>query len=319
MSKEIEDALIKIPVVKNLVFYTKKIKLSGNNTFSLYDLMELYGIGIAKGAFSNRASSIAFSFFMAMFPFALFVLNLIPYIPIEGFQKDFLQLVADNVPTKTYDAIAVIINDILNNSYKGLLSSGFLLSIFLMSNGLNAILIGFQSSYYITQTRTFFKNYLVALCMSILLVSLLIVTVGLTVLFEIIIYELQKQINLVEHIPLLELARFSIGILLILLATSFLYKFGTSDTRRIPFISSGSILTTILIIVSSYIFGIYVEKFSQYNELYGSIGTLLVLMFYIWLNCSILLLGFELNLSIQMLKKNKNISSSTTEGNEIKS
>ena len=128
MSVEIESQIEKIPVANRLMHFTKRIKLYD---FSLYDLLEMYGLGIVKGAFSDRASSIAFSFFMALFPFALFILNLIPYIPITGFQEDFLQFVSDNVPPKTYDAIAVIINDILNNSYKGLLSSGFLLSIFL--------------------------------------------------------------------------------------------------------------------------------------------------------------------------------------------
>lgn len=304
MSVEIESQIEKIPVANRLMHFTKRIKLYD---FSLYDLLEMYGLGIVKGAFSDRASSIAFSFFMALFPFALFILNLIPYIPITGFQEDFLQFVSDNVPPKTYDAIAVIINDILNNSYKGLLSSGFLLSIFLMSNGLNAIIGAFQSSYYITQKQSFWKNYLIALVMSVLMVSLLIVTVISIILFEVITYFLQNQWHMVQHIPLLQLFRFFIGFMLILLATSFLYKFSCKQTRHISFISFGSVLTAVLIVVSSFIFGIYVEKFSKYNELYGSIGTLLVLMFYIWLNCTILLLGFELNLSIQKLKQSKSI------------
>lgn len=307
MSKQIEARLQEIPVVNHIVAYAKKIKLPGYHSFTFYDLMELYVIGIVKGAFSNRASSIAFSFFMAMFPFALFILNLIPYIPIDGFQEDFLKFISENVPPKTYDAIAVTINDILNNSYDSLLSSGFLLSIFLMSNGLNAILSGFQSSYYITETRSFFKNYLLALGMSILLVSLLLATVAMLILFEVVIYFLQHKWHLVQHVPLLQFARFFIAFLLILFATSFLYKFGAKHTKSIAFFSYGSVLTSILIVVSSFIFGIYVERFSQYNELYGSIGTLLVIMFYIWLNCTILLLGFELNVSIQKLK-NKDVA-----------
>ncbi len=304
MSVEIESQIEKIPIANRLMRFAKRIKLYD---FSLYDLLEMYGLGIVKGAFSDRASSIAFSFFMALFPFALFILNLIPYIPIAGFQEDFLQFVADNVPPKTYDAIAVIINDILNNSYQGLLSSGFLLSIFIMSNGLNAIIGAFQSSYYITERQSFWQNYLVALVMSLLLVSLLIVTVISIILFEVLIYFLENQWHMVQHIPLLQLFRFFIGFMLILLATSFLYKFSCKQTRHISFISYGSVLTAVLIVVSSFVFGIYVEKFSKYNELYGSIGTLLVLMFYIWINCTILLLGFELNLSIQKIKIRKPI------------
>ena len=100
---------------------------------SFYDLIKMYSVGIFEGALSYHASAVAFSFFMALFPFALFILNLIPFIPIEGFQTDFLEFVKDGVPPNTYDAIFSIINDILNNSHSGLLSTGFFLSIFLMA------------------------------------------------------------------------------------------------------------------------------------------------------------------------------------------
>ena len=92
MSEEIEAKLDRIPIVRNLVFGLKKIKLPWLHGMSLYDLLELYGLGIVESALTYHASAIAFSFFMALFPFALFILNLIPYIPIEGFQEDFLML-----------------------------------------------------------------------------------------------------------------------------------------------------------------------------------------------------------------------------------
>lgn len=82
-----------------------------------------------------------------------------------------------------------------------------------------------------------------------------------------------------------------------------LFKFGTKEVKKVAFISIGSVFTTLLIMLSSYVFGIYVVKFAKYNELYGSIGTLLILMFYIWINCMILLLGFELNATIHKLKR----------------
>jgi membrane protein len=90
---------------------------------------------------------------------------------------------------------------------------------------------------------------------------------------------------------------------MILTTTSLLFKFGTKQISKVPFISIGSVFTTLLILLSSYVFGIYVVKFAKYNELYGSIGTLLILMFYIWINCMILLLGFELNATINKLKR----------------
>jgi len=238
-----------------------------------------------------------------LFPFALFILNLIPYIPIEGFQKDFLQFVAEGVPPKTYDAIANIINDILNNSHSGLLSSGFILSIFLMANGLNAILSGFETSHHVLIKRKFFRQYAVAVGMSLLLSFLLIVTVAAIVVFEVFIQKTIIQDVLSDNIPLLLWGRYVFVILMILITTSILFKFGIKHDKNRSFISIGSVFTTILIVLSSYGFGIWVIRFSKYNELYGSIGTLLIMMFYIWINCMILLLGFELNGAINKLKK----------------
>lgn len=310
MSAEIEERISKIPLLSRVVEPLKKVKLPWLEGLTLYDLLEHYGIGVAEGALSNRAGSIAFSFFMALFPFALFILNLIPYIPIEGFQADFLKFVEDGVPPNTFYAISNIVNDILHNSHSGLLSSGFLLSIFLMANGLNAILGGFQNSKHVLVKRGFFQQYLIAIGMSLLLSVLLIVTVATIVVFEVFIQKLTAREFLNEQIPLVVLGRYVFLILMILITTSILFKFGTKHDNTRSFISIGSVFTTIFTIIISYFFGIWVIRFSQYNELYGSIGTLLIVMFYIWINCMILLLGFELNATITKLKR-KNINTTT--------
>ncbi len=302
MSKEIEASISRIPLLRSLARLLKRVKLPWLQGLSLYDLLELYGIGIFEGALSYRAGAIAFSFFMALFPFALFILNLIPYIPIEGFQQDFLQFVEEGVPPRTFDAIATIIHDILNNSHTKLASTSFILSIFLMANGLNAILGGFETSKHIIIKRGFFHQYFVALGMSLLLSFLLLFTVAAIVVFEVFIQKTIIQDVLSDRIPLIILGRYVFVILMILITTSILFKFGTKHDKNRAFISIGSVFTTILIILSSYVFGIWVIRFSKYNELYGSIGTLLIMMFYIWLNCMILLLGFELNASISKLK-----------------
>lgn len=284
----------------------KRIKIPGFGGLSFYDLLEMYIEGIVDGAFSYHASAVAFSFFMALFPFALFILNLIPFIPIEGFQDDFLQFVKEGVPPNTYDAVATIINDILNNSHSGLMSSGFLLSIFLMANGINGILGGFESSRHVLEKRGFLHQYFVALGISLLLSILLLLTVSIIVIFEIFIQMTMIQDVLSDQIPLIILGRYIFVILMILVTSSILLRYGTKQSHKPPFISIGSVFTTVLIIISSYFFGIWVIRFSKYNELYGSIGTLLIMMFYIWINCMILLLGFELNATIHKLRKKNN-------------
>ncbi|MHC5202665.1 YihY/virulence factor BrkB family protein [Myroides sp. LJL119] len=289
----------KIPIVHKSIAFLKSIKFSFLDGYSLYDLLELYILGLVKGAFSYRAGSIAFSFFMALFPFALFILNLIPYIPLENFQIDFLIFIQNSLPPNTYDAVESILMDIMNNSYKSLLSSGFLLSIFLMTNGVFAIIGGFESSYHISISRNFLRQYLVALVLSVVLSFLLIFSVAVYVGLEILLYTVELDnafILWTRNVYLL---------VVILLTTSILYKFGAKQTKQLAFISIGSVFTTVLYILTSYLFSVYVLRFARYNELYGSIGTLLVLMFYLWINCMILLLGFELNLAISKIKSKK--------------
>lgn len=303
MSLEIEDKLLKIPVVRQLVIFGKSIKLPWLKGLSLYDLLELYIIGIVEGAVSYRATAIAFSFFMALFPFALFILNLIPFIPIKGFQDDFMAFVQQSVPPTTFDAISKIINDILHNSHSGLISTGFFMAIFLMANGVNAILGGFENSHHVTIKRKYFRQYIISLGLSILLSLILIITVATIVIFEVIIQETKIQDVLSSRIHLIEMERYTFVVAMILITTSILFKFGTKQQDKRSFISIGAVFTTILIVLSSYFFGIWVVRFSKYNQLYGSIGTLLIVMFYIWINSMILLLGFELNATIYRLRK----------------
>jgi membrane protein len=307
MTSPKESKFISFPVIKQIVLLLQKIKLPWLHGLSLYDLLDLYIVGIIEGAISYRAAAIAWSFFMALFPFMLFIFNLIPYIPLEGFQEDFLGFVQQNVPPTTFEAIQSIINDILNNSNSGLISTGFFMAIFLMANGVNSILGGFETSHHIdfSLKRKFFRQYFVSFALSLILSFLLLVTVAAIIILEYIIQKTMIQDVLSDKISILETGRYIFIVLMILISTSLLFKFGIKREKNRSFISIGSVFTTVLIILSSYFFGIWVMKFSKYNELYGSIGTLLVFMFYIWINCMILLLGFDLNASIYRIDREK--------------
>lgn len=311
MSKEIEEKLAKIPVVNVLVQFGKKIKVPGLEGMSLYDVLEMYIIGIVQGALTTRAGGIAFSFFMAIFPFMLFILTLIPYIPIDDFQDGLFGFIKDILPPKTFEAVNVVLGDIINNQYGGLLSFGFLLSIFLMTNGINAIFSGFEYSYHVKEFRNVFRSYFVSLGVSLLTSFFLIVTITLVILYEVALTKID-DIGWIDtgDLNLFYYGRALLFLLMIFTIVALLFRYGTKQGKQIRFFSAGAVLTTILSLFSFYLFGIYVLKFAKYNELYGSIGTLLILMLFVWLNAIILLLGFELNASLYSLKQqNKNSNS----------
>tara|TARA_R110001632_G_scaffold66891_1_gene157269 strand:+ start:27274 stop:28209 length:936 start_codon:yes stop_codon:yes gene_type:complete len=306
MSKEIEDKLEKIPVINLLVRFGKNIKIPGLEGMSLYDVIEMYIIGIVEGALTTRAGGIAYSFFMAIFPFMLFVLTLIPWIPIDGFQEGLMTLISEILPPQTFEAVDAVLLDIINNKQAGLLSFGFLVSIFLMTNGVNAIFGGFEYSYHVKEIRNVFRAYFLSMLVSLIMAFFLLVTVALTVFYKLMLDAIIKKEWIENETLWLQFGRGAIFLFMIFTIVSILYKYGTKSGKHSGFLSPGLIFTTILSILTFYLFGYYVNEFSKYNELYGSIGTLLILMLFIWLNAIILLLGFELNASIYSLRrKNK--------------
>ena len=303
MSTEIEEKLLKIPVVRTVVKLLKRVILPGFKGLSLYDLLETYITGIIEGTFSSRASAVAYSFFVAIFPFTLFIMALIPYIPIEGFNVSFLSFIQEVLPPQTADFFYPAISDIaLNPRGGGVLSFVIILSLFLASNGVNALFSAFEYSFHVQLNRSFFKQYFVALIVSIVLALLLLITVSFILYGEYVIHTLKGNHLIQNDLFWIAVMQIGIFVIMVYVIIAILYYFGTVEGKESKFFSIGALVTTFLFIVTTYLFGIYINNFSQYNELYGSIGALLIMMFYIWINSNLLLLGFELNISLQRLK-----------------
>ena len=297
MSKSIHS----IPVINKIVQLLDAIKLPGFKGFSIYDLLEMYVLGIVKGTLSSRAGSIAFSFFMALFPFLLFVLNLIPFIPIDNFDRILLEFIELLLPIEIQSFITEIFQDIQSKPRGGLLSSVFLLSIFLTANGVSSIFTNFEDSYHVDKSRNIFNQYLYATGVAVLLAFTLLITVAISIYVE--IFLLQNLPALIENtINWIRTAQLFFFVIMAYLSVALLYYFGTIDGKKANFFSAGALMTTLLFISTTFLFGIYIDNFSTYNQLYGSIGALLIFLLYIWLNSNILLLGFELNATLTRFK-----------------
>ncbi|MBT8235641.1 MAG: YihY/virulence factor BrkB family protein [Bacteroidia bacterium] len=316
----IEAKLNKLPVFRQFFGLLKKIKLKAFEGLSMYDLVKMYIQGIVKGALSTRASAIAFSLFMAIFPLLIFLITLIPFlIPYvsvgnENFDSQFLLFLESFLPDATGEYFAEIYHQIKGQKSGGLLSSAFIISIFLMTSGVNAIFGGFEKSYHIEFSRNSFKQYAYALMVGLILSISLIIGAVAYVYFEFYIlgylgewaattqgYDLTKT-----DIFLARGGKVFFFILISYLTTATLYYFGTAEGKKAKFFSYGALISTLLFLLTSYLFGIYIEKFARYNELFGAIGGLLILMVYIWINANILLLGFELNATLNSLRKKIN-------------
>ena len=284
----------------NIFFdFLRQIKFKGLYGFSLYELFRLYLTGLLKGSITTRAGSISFSFFMAFFPFVLFVLNLIPFFPIENFDQIFLDLIESLIPKESSNFFHEIFIDINSKKRTGLLSTTLFLSIILIGNGVNSIFSGFSDSYHIEFSRNFIKQYLYAVMVGLILVLVVLFATIFSIFFDFLI---TKNIIVISFVFFL--LKYVFLILIALVSFSSLYFFGTVQGRNLKFFSPGSVMTTLLLLLSTYFFGVYIDNFSNYNELYGSIGAVIIMMLFIWVNSISLLLGFELNVVIYKMKNN---------------
>ena len=300
MNSTTKKLIDRVPLLNKLVALLKRIPLGKGQQFSLYALLELYTIGIVRGALTYRASAISYSFFVAIFPFLLVVLNLIPYIPINDFQQDFWVFLDNLLPPGTHRFFEDIFMDIAGKKRAGLLSTVFILSIFLTTNGINAVFGGFEYSYHVVNTRGVVRQYFISMGVAMLLVVLILFSVIFWLAFEYI--RGMRIFEFFEGNPyFFPLVKKIFFIFITYLSVSILFHFG-SPQKGMRFFSAGSFLTLVLFILTTYGFGIYIENFAQYNQLYGSIGALLIFLLYIWLNATILLLGFELNASLMKLQ-----------------
>src|SRR6056297_419922 len=317
MSLEIEQRLEKIPIVNWFVRLLKNIRLPGFEGLSIYDLTEMYIVGIIQGTLSTRASEIAFSLFLALFPLLIFMVTLVPYlfeyvsIQNADFEGQFQLFLESFLPTATGEYFGEVFQQIKDQKRGGLLSSAFILSIFLAANGVNAIFGGFETSYHINLNRNFFRQYLFALMVGLILAILIILGFVMFIYFEVyvLVYLDEFQSRLGGYVMEdgdrtgVQIAKVLFFVVLSYFTTAVLYYFGTREGKQAHFFSVGALMTTILFVITSYLFGVYVDKVARYNELYGALGGLLILLVYIWLNSNILLLGFELNASLNSLRK----------------
>ncbi len=289
---------------RKFVVFLKRLKIQSFEGLSVYDFIEIYLVGLIKGTLTSRAGSIAFSFFMAVFPFILFILNLIPYIPIDGFQNYLFKTLQDVLPGNSFEAVESTILDIINIKHGGLMSTSFFMALIFATNGINAVISGLTNTKHDLELRNIIDQYITSFYLTIALTFLFIISVSIIIVSEVVLSSFSNLEHIGTYVPILiDVGRHIVLIVLLFLSISMIFFKGPKSTQQWKFMSPGAFLTTVLIVSISYLFGLYISKFGQYNNLYGSIGTLLVIMIWMYINSIILLIGFDLNASIWKMKK----------------
>ncbi len=276
------------------------VSLPGFENIPIHDVISFFIRGIQKGSLTTRASSIAFHFFMALLPAIIFFFTLIPYIPVNNFQEGILSLSKDIFPEDVYNVLESTLKDMFKKR-SALTFIGFMIAMIFSTNGFNAMIIAFNETYHTVETRSWLERRIVALVLVIIIFILLTTAISLIVFSRVGVRKLVEtgmmRIDLTYY--LLMAGKWIIVFALIFSAISFLYYLAPSRKSQWRFFSAGSTLATILTVLTSLIFSYFFNHFGQLNKFYGSIGTLIMTMLWLYFNAIALLIGFELNASIK--------------------
>lgn len=297
--------LLKFKPYSHFVEWTKVVVLPGFGSLPLYTVATFFFQEIARESILNKASSLAYNFMLAIFPGIIFLFTLIPYIPINNFQQQLLDFMEVVMPENAFLTVESTLEDIVKNQNSGLLSVGFILATFFATNGVSSLMLAFNKSSLLIESRSWGHQRLVAIGLTLMIIIAL--TVGMTVFTAAgyVIGYLRKNLefNAAFWGFVITASRWLILFGIYFFTVSVLYKFGPASSRKWKLFSPGAMLATILAILTFSGFAFYINNFNAYNKLYGSIGTLIVIMIWLYLNSLILLVGFELNASIALSKQ----------------
>ena len=275
---------------------------------SLYVTLHFLFESFSKSQYGIRSSAISFKFFMALFPGIIFFLSLIPYIPIENFQSNLLEGLGNLLPNDVYAIIENTINDLINHKHSGVLSIGFFLSLYFASNGINTMLIAFNSSHQLQLKRKPIRQRIISLGIFGTISVLFITALSTIMLGEYVTYNKDYQsLGFIVRTGY-QFLKWVIIFISLILAISTLYNIGNTERTKWKFFSAGATLSTLIIAIASYGLMFFFANFGKYNELYGSIGSLLMIL--IWINVAsyIMLVGFELSARHNVNTKLKSVT-----------
>ncbi|MDB5232602.1 MAG: inner rane protein YihY, formerly thought to be RNase [Chitinophagaceae bacterium] len=257
----------------------------------------------------ERAAAISFNFLMAIPALLIFMLTLVPYLPIaKYFHEQFLSIASDITPNQnTFNFIHKLVDDFLTQQQGGLVSFGFLLVMFSASNGMMGIIRTFDRSLETPYRPNFIRKRLRAIRLTTVLLLLLI---GITVLLsgqDFLFKKIMGWMNIKDTSLRwwIKNIRWLVIIAMFLSSIGIIYKYAPSVKVRGKLLSPGAFFATFLTILTTWGFSVWVNSFSNLNRIYGSIGTVMIIMVLIFLNSLIILIGFELNITIEKLTKSR--------------
>ena len=287
--------------VRVILYYLHNISVPGSKGVPIYYVLSYFFISSFNSSLTDRAKGLAYSFIAALPPLLIFFFSLVAYFPVDGIQNELLTSLGGIIPEGIFTPISNTINDIMGHKHSTLLSIGFITSIILAANGMNGFIVSLNFANHSVEKRPFLQRFLI--CIGLVFIMYILIVLVLCLLLghkHIMWYFLVHNIIPMSTFGaiLFHTVRWLLLIVATLTAISVIYYWAPVKKQRVGFFSPGSVVATGMFFVLTWGFGLYINNFSNYNLLYGSIGTLLLLMLWIYFSCIVLLVGYELNISI---------------------
>ena len=291
--------------VQSVIERSKETYLPGFSGFSMYEIWNAFLLQLRRTSLTERAAAISFNVVMAIPPTLIFLFTLIPYLPIsDQFIRQLYGVIRDVVPGRENNTVIIqFLEDFLKRPRNELLSFGLLLALIFSSNALMGILRSFDKDYEGFEERTGLEKRKTALLLTLVSFSLFFIFLFLLIAQGVVLHWI--GINSKPLRVLIENSRWGIMVLLVFYLVSFIYRHGPAVTKKWPFITPGSFFATTLMLLATFGFSFYVNNFSNYNKVYGSISAIFILMTLIFVNALVVLMGFELNVALSNLRRRK--------------
>jgi len=302
-----KQIIIEHPAFIKLIALLRAYKPYAFKGNSLYEVGSFFIKAMRNEDIHLRASSLAYSFFLSIFPLLLFLLTLIAYLPGESLKNQIIMDMELFLPKSSFSAISSTVTDIIKNQRHGLLSIGLLAAVYFSSNGMLTLINSLNRNVSNKIARSLVQKRLLAIGLTFFVILLLIITGAVLLFFDYTRANLMKQAFipdlLIQIVFFLAEVLVLMGALFVIISSIYYYSPASKKTFR--FISPGSILATILIILTTLILQYYINNIHTYNKIYGSIGAVIALLIILYFNSNCILIGFELNRSIDKAKNEK--------------
>ncbi len=290
---------------KNLIRELKAIWAEYEEHYVLCRIISILYQKIFQFDIDVRAAAVAYNFTLAVFPTIIFLFSLLPYMPIEHLDLKMIGFLKGTMPKNLQGDLTELISEIVNKKRGGVLSFGFIFALFASTSGIMALIRSFNLTYKTNENRGFFKERFIAVGLNFLLTFVLLIAFTVFILGNFIVKTLAKR-DLIQYDFTFYLTK-SLTYLIIFsvffFTISIIYYYAPAIHKRWKFFNAGSITASILTISVTNLFSYYLVNFASYHKVYGSIGSLIALMVWLYFVSLILIVGFEINASIDQVKE----------------